>query len=66
MMPPSKPAAPLQKPAKMVQKQAPSQQAPGRDSASAEPPAAALSHGFDLFALFHQPPRTGSGFWALQ
>jgi len=66
MMPPSKPAAPLQKPAKMVQKQAPSQQAPGRDSASAEPPTAAPSHGFDLFALFHQPPRTGSGFWALQ
>jgi hypothetical protein len=71
MTPPSKPAVPVKKPAKTAQKQTPNQQtpnqqAPGRDAASAEPPATAPSHGFDLFALFHQPPRTGNGFWALQ
>jgi hypothetical protein len=66
VMVPPKPAAPVKKPVKTVQKQAPNQQAPGRDPASGEPPAAAPPHGFDLFALFHQPPRTGSGFWAMQ
>lgn len=61
VMPPSRPD---KKPVKTAHKQAPNPQPPGRDAASAESPAAAPSHGFDLFALFHQPPRTGT--WALQ
>jgi hypothetical protein len=55
----AKPAVPAKKPVKTAQKQAPS-----RNVASAESPAA--PHGFDLFALFHQPPRTGSGFGTFQ
>jgi hypothetical protein len=61
VMPPSKQAASVKKPAKIAQKQAPS-----RDVASADSPAAPPSPGFNLFALFHQPPRTGNGFWAMQ
>jgi hypothetical protein len=59
VMPPSKPVVPAKKPVKIAQKQAPS-----RDSA--DNPAAPPSPGFNLFALFHQPPRTGNGSWAMQ
>jgi hypothetical protein len=59
-LPRARPAAPAKKPIMTAQKQAPI-----RDTASAAPPAAAPSPGFDLFALFHQPSRTGSSAWAM-
>jgi hypothetical protein len=53
-----KPPAPARKPVK-THKQAP-------DTATAAIVPAARSQGFDLFALFHQPPRTGTGFPVFQ
>jgi hypothetical protein len=58
-----KPAMSDKKPVKIVRRQAPGPQGPGREVASADAPAAPPSPGFDLFALFHQPPRTGTGFF---
>jgi hypothetical protein len=57
-MPLPKPAAPARKPVKTEHKQAP-------DTPAAGVPAAPSS-GFDLFALFRQPPRTGNGIFAFQ
>jgi hypothetical protein len=65
MVPPQKPAAPAKKPVMTVHKQPPNPQVQGRGLASLDTPAAP-SPGFDLFALFHQPPRTGNGIWAMQ
>jgi hypothetical protein len=65
-LPLPRPAALDKKPVKTVHKPAPAQQAPGREIASADAVPAGPSHGFDLFALFHQPPRTGAGFWSFQ
>jgi hypothetical protein len=59
-LPRARPAAPAKKPIATAQKQAPI-----RDAASAGPAAPAPSPGFDLFALFHQPSRTGSSAWAM-
>ena len=59
-LPRARPAVPARKPITTAQKQAPI-----RDVASASSPAAAPSPGFDLFALFHQPSRTGSSAWAM-
>jgi hypothetical protein len=64
VLPLPRPAALDKKPVRTVHKPAPAQQAPGRDIASAD--AVPAGHGFDLFALFHQPPRTGTGFWSFQ
>jgi hypothetical protein len=61
VLPLPRPAALDKKPVKTVHKQPPGQQ--GREVASAEAQAAAPSPGFDLFALFRQPPRTGTGFF---
>jgi hypothetical protein len=58
-LPRARPAAPARKPITTAQKQAPI-----RDVASAGSPAAP-SPGFDLFALFHQPSRTGTSAWAM-
>jgi hypothetical protein len=63
-MPAPKPAAPANKPVKSERK-SPTQQAPGREVASADTPAAP-SLAFDLFGLFHRTPRTGNGIWAVQ
>jgi hypothetical protein len=54
---PAKPETPAKKP---IHKKLPI-----RDVASAGPPAAAPSSGFDLFAFFHEPSRTGSSAWAM-
>jgi hypothetical protein len=59
-LPRARPAAPAKKQITMAQRQAPI-----RDPASAAPPAGAPSPGFDLFALFHEPSRTGSSAWAM-
>jgi hypothetical protein len=59
-LPRARPTAFAKKPIMTAQKQAPI-----RDAASAAPPAAAPSPGFDLFALFHAPSRTGSSAWAM-
>jgi hypothetical protein len=59
-LPRARPAAPAKKQITMAQRQAPI-----RDPAGAAPPAAAPSPGFDLFALFHEPSRTGSSAWAM-
>jgi hypothetical protein len=59
-LPRARPAAAAKKPITTAQKQA-----PVRDTASAAPSVAAPSPGFDLFALFHQPSRTGSSAWAM-
>jgi hypothetical protein len=59
-LPRARPAAAAKKAITTAQKQA-----PVRDTASAAPSAAAPSPGFDLFALFHQPSRTGSSAWAM-
>ena len=59
-LPRARPAAPAKRPITTAQKQAPI-----RDLASAAPAAAAPSPGFDLFALFHAPSRTGSSAWAM-
>jgi hypothetical protein len=56
---PPKPAAPAKKPVKTERKQAP-------DAATAGNAPAAPSLGFDPFALFRQPPRTGNGTFAFQ
>jgi hypothetical protein len=53
-MPP--PAKPAKKPVKTAPKPA-----PGRDIASADSVASAPLPGFDLFGLFHLPPRAGNG-----
>ena len=58
-----RPAMSDKKPVKIVHRQAPGPQGPGREVASADAPAAAPSPGFDLFALFHRPPRSGTGFF---
>lgn len=64
VLPVPRQAALDKKPVKTVHKQAPGQQGPGREVASGEAPAAAPSSpGVDLFALFRQPPRTGTGFF---
>jgi hypothetical protein len=52
------PPKPARKPIKTERRQAP-------DAATARTTPAA-SPGFDLFALFRQPPRTGNGIFALQ
>jgi hypothetical protein len=62
VLPLPRPAVSDKKPVKIVHRQAPGPQGPGREVASADAPAAAHS-GFDLFALFRQPPRTGTGFF---
>jgi hypothetical protein len=61
---PEKPAAPAKKPVQTVHKQPPSS-APGRDNAGADTVAATPLSGFSLFRLFHEPPRTGTGVWAM-
>jgi hypothetical protein len=61
VLPPERPAAPAKKPVKTAHKQAPSR----GDIASADTPPAERSPGFDLFGLFHDPSRTGSGAWAM-
>jgi hypothetical protein len=53
------PPKPARKPIKTERKQAP-------DAATAATAPAAPSPGFDLFALFRQPPRTGNGIFAFQ
>jgi hypothetical protein len=60
VLPPEKPAAPAKKPVKTAHKQTPS-----RDNAGADAMAAAPSPGFGLFGLFHEPPHTGNGVWAM-
>jgi hypothetical protein len=55
-----RPVAPAKKPVKTAPKPA-----PGRDIATAEAVPAAPAPGFGLFGLFHEPPRTGSGAWAM-
>ena len=59
-LPRERPTAPAKKPVKIAQKQTPS-----RDVASADTPASAPSSGFDLFGLFHAPPRSTGGAWAM-
>jgi hypothetical protein len=59
-LPRERPAAPVKRPVRIVQEQAPS-----RDVANADSPASASSLGFDLFGLFHESPRTSSGAWAM-
>jgi hypothetical protein len=54
------PVLPPAKPAKKLVKAVP-KPAPSRDTASADTVASAPLPGFDLFGLFHQPPRTGNG-----
>jgi hypothetical protein len=65
VLPLPRPAVSDKKPVKTVQKQTPGRDV-GRDVASAGTPAAAPSPGFDLFALFRQPPRTGTGSGAFR
>jgi hypothetical protein len=60
VLPLPKPGMSDKKPAKIAHRQSPG---PGRELASADAPAAAPAPGFDLFALFHQPPRSGTGFF---
>jgi hypothetical protein len=59
-LPRERPAAPIKKSVKIAQKQTPS-----RDVASADSPASAPSPGFNLFGLFHEPPRSTGGAWAM-
>jgi hypothetical protein len=63
VLPLPRPAVLDKKPVKIVHRQAPGQPGAGREVAGADAPAAAPAPGFDLFALFHQPPRTGTGFF---
>jgi hypothetical protein len=60
VLPPERPAAPAKKPVKTAHKQAPSQ-----DIVSADTAPAGRLPGFDPFGLFHDPPRNGSGAWAM-
>jgi len=55
-----RPAAPAKKPVKTAPKPT-----PGRDIATAEAAPAAPAPGFGPFGLFHEPPRTASGAWAM-
>jgi hypothetical protein len=59
-LPRERPATPAKKPVKIAQKQRPS-----RDVAGPDIPASAPSPGFGLFGLFHEPPRSTGGAWAV-
>jgi hypothetical protein len=54
------PEAPAKKPVKIVHKKP-----PNPEFATSAPLAAPPTPGFDLFGLFHEPPRTGNGVWAM-
>jgi len=58
--PRARPAAPAKKPVRIAQKQTPRRVVAGPDS-----PASAPSPGFGLFGLFHEPPRSTGGAWAM-
>ncbi len=60
-LPPERPAAPAKKPVKIAHKRAPSPAIASTDLAAAGP----RSPGFDLFSLFHDPSRPGTGAWAM-
>jgi hypothetical protein len=60
-LPPERPAAPAKKPVKIAHKRAPSPAIASTDLAAA----ASRSPGFDLFSLFHDPSRPGTGAWAM-
>jgi len=59
-LPRERPAAPAKKPVRIAQKQT-----PRRDVAGPDTPASAPSPGFRLFGLFHEPPRSTGGAWAM-
>jgi hypothetical protein len=58
--PPGHPEAPAKKPVKIAHKPPPNPEI-ATSAHSAAPP----TPGFDLFGLFHEPPRTGNGVWAM-
>ena len=60
-LPPERPAAPAKKPVKIAHKRVPSPAIASTDLAAAAP----RSTGFDLFSLFHDPSRPGTGAWAM-
>jgi hypothetical protein len=57
---PGPPEAPAKKPVKIVHKRP-----PNPEVATSAPLAAPPTSGFDFFGLFHEPPRTGNGAWAM-
>jgi hypothetical protein len=59
-VPPGPSDGPAKKPVKITHKQP-----PNREIASSGPSVAPSTAGFDLFALFHEPTRTGNGVWAM-
>ena len=59
-LPRERAAAPAKKPVRIAQKKTPNPDSVGPDTAASAP-----SPGFDLFGLFHEPPRSTGGAWAM-